>query len=77
MSGEQIFFEQIRSAGCLSYILGCAKEKVCVAIDPELDKADEYLGLVAFLERKFFTPSTRIPTPITTRRAKSCASDSE
>ncbi|HEX5021553.1 MAG TPA: hypothetical protein VFX54_12875 [Candidatus Binatia bacterium] len=52
MSGEQIFFEQIRSAGCLSYILGCAKEKVCVAIDPELDKADEYLGLVAFFGAK-------------------------
>lgn len=52
MSGVQIFFEQIRSAGCLSYILGCAKEKVCVAIDPELDKADEYLGLVAFFGAK-------------------------
>jgi glyoxylase-like metal-dependent hydrolase (beta-lactamase superfamily II) len=50
MSGEEIFFEQIRSAGCLSYILGCAKEKLCVAIDPELDKADEYVGLAAFFE---------------------------
>ena len=28
MGIEEIFFEQIRSAGCLSYILGCAKEKV-------------------------------------------------
>ena len=52
MSGEEIFFEQIRSAGCLSYILGCAKEKLCVAIDPELDKADEYVGLAAFFEAK-------------------------
>ena len=52
MSGEEIFFEQIRSAGCLSYILGCAKEKLCVAIDPELDKADEYVGLAAFFEAR-------------------------
>jgi glyoxylase-like metal-dependent hydrolase (beta-lactamase superfamily II) len=52
MSGEEIFFEQIRSAGCLSYILGCAKEKLCVAIDPELDKADEYVSLAAFFDAK-------------------------
>jgi glyoxylase-like metal-dependent hydrolase (beta-lactamase superfamily II) len=50
MSGEEIFFEQIRSAGCLSYLLGCAKEKVCVVIDPELDKADDYVGLAEFLK---------------------------
>ena len=36
MGGDEIFFEQIRSSGCLSYLLGCAQEKVCVAIDPEL-----------------------------------------
>ena len=52
MSGEDIFFEQIRSAGCLSYILGCAKERVCVAIDPELDKADEYVDLASFFGSK-------------------------
>lgn len=52
MSGEEIFFEQIRSAGCLSYILGCAKERVCVAIDPELDKADEYVDLASFFGSK-------------------------
>lgn len=52
MSGEDIFFEQVRSAGCLSYVLGCAEEKVCVVIDPELDKADEYVGLAAFLQAK-------------------------
>ena len=52
MGGEEIFFEQIRSAGCLSYILGCAKEKVCVVIDPELDKADDYAGLTTFLGAK-------------------------
>jgi glyoxylase-like metal-dependent hydrolase (beta-lactamase superfamily II) len=52
MAGEEIFFEQIRSAGCLSYILGCAKENVCVVIDPELDKASDYIGLAEFLKAK-------------------------
>lgn len=50
MGSEDIFFEQIRSAGCLSYILGCAKEKVCVVIDPELDKVDHYVGLADYLK---------------------------
>lgn len=50
MGGEDIFFEQIRSAGCLSYILGCAKEKVCVVIDPEVDKVDHYVGLADYLK---------------------------
>jgi len=52
MSEQDIFFEQIRSGGCLSYIVGCNKEKVCVAIDPEVDKADEYLGLVEFFSSR-------------------------
>ncbi|MGH8545986.1 MAG: MBL fold metallo-hydrolase [Gammaproteobacteria bacterium] len=52
MGGDEIFFEQIRSAGCLSYILGCARKKVCVVIDPELDKADDYFGLAEFLGSK-------------------------
>jgi glyoxylase-like metal-dependent hydrolase (beta-lactamase superfamily II) len=52
MGGDEIFFEQIRSAGCLSYILGCAQEKICVVIDPELDKADDYVGLAEFLGAK-------------------------
>jgi glyoxylase-like metal-dependent hydrolase (beta-lactamase superfamily II) len=52
MGGDEIFFEQIRSAGCLSYILGCAEEKICVVIDPELDKADDYVGLAEFLSAK-------------------------
>jgi glyoxylase-like metal-dependent hydrolase (beta-lactamase superfamily II) len=50
MGGEDIFFEQIRSAGCLSYILGCAKDKVCVVIDPEVDKVDHYVGLADYLK---------------------------
>ena len=52
MAGEEIFFEQIRSAGCLSYLLGCAKEKICVVIDPEIDKADDYVGLAEFFKAK-------------------------
>lgn len=52
MGGDEIYFEQIRSAGCLSYILGCAKEKICVVIDPELDKAEDYVGLAEFLGSK-------------------------
>ena len=50
MADEEIFFEQIRSAGCLSYILGCAQDKVCVVIDPELDKVDHYVGLADYLK---------------------------
>jgi glyoxylase-like metal-dependent hydrolase (beta-lactamase superfamily II) len=45
MVDRQIFFEQIRSGGCLSYLLGCERQRVCVVIDPELDKVDEYLGI--------------------------------
>lgn len=52
MGAEEIFFEQIRSSGCLSYILGCTKEKVCVVIDPEIDKADDYVEIGEFLGSK-------------------------
>ena len=45
MDEKDLFFEQIRSSGCLSYLLGCKKDKVCVVIDPEIDKTEEYLGL--------------------------------
>jgi glyoxylase-like metal-dependent hydrolase (beta-lactamase superfamily II) len=48
MAGEEYYFEQIRSSGCLSYLLGCKQEKVAVVIDPELDKAEEYIALVKF-----------------------------
>ncbi|MBI4525786.1 MAG: MBL fold metallo-hydrolase [Deltaproteobacteria bacterium] len=43
MDNTDIYFEQIRSSGCLSYILGCKKNNVCVVIDPEIDKTEEYL----------------------------------
>jgi glyoxylase-like metal-dependent hydrolase (beta-lactamase superfamily II) len=52
MAGEEIFFEQIRSGGCLSYLLGCKQEKVCVVIDPEIDKADDYVELARFFGSK-------------------------
>ncbi len=48
MSGAEFIFEQIRSSGCLSYVLGCAIEKACVVIDPEIDKADDYIELARF-----------------------------
>jgi glyoxylase-like metal-dependent hydrolase (beta-lactamase superfamily II) len=48
MSSAAFFFEQIRSSGCLSYILGCKQERICVAIDPELDKAADYVELARF-----------------------------
>jgi len=52
MGSEEFFFEQVRSAGCLSYVLGCSKEKVCVVIDPEIDKADDYAAFAEFLDSK-------------------------
>lgn len=48
MTPQDIFFEQVRSSGCLSYVLGCNKQKLCAVIDPEQDKIDEYIGLAEF-----------------------------
>jgi glyoxylase-like metal-dependent hydrolase (beta-lactamase superfamily II) len=45
---SDFFFEQIRSGGCLSYILGCSQDKACVVIDPEIDKAADYVELARF-----------------------------
>jgi glyoxylase-like metal-dependent hydrolase (beta-lactamase superfamily II) len=52
MTSGEFFFEQIRSSGCLSYVLGCATDKVSVVIDPELDKAADYVGLAEFFKSK-------------------------
>jgi len=52
MNQQDLFFEQIRSGGCLSYVLGCNKDKVCVVIDPEQDKTEEYLGLADFFSSR-------------------------
>jgi len=52
MNEQDTFFEQIRSGGCLSYVVGCRKQKVCVVIDPEHDKTEEYLGLAKFFSSR-------------------------
>ncbi len=52
MNANDIYFEQIRSCGCLSYVLGCKKTNVYVVIDPELDKTDEYLGIARELSSR-------------------------
>ena len=59
MGCQDIFFEQIRSSGCLSYILGCPEEKLCVVIDPEQDKTEEYLALAeSFSSRLLYAIDT-------------------
>jgi glyoxylase-like metal-dependent hydrolase (beta-lactamase superfamily II) len=46
---EDIYFEQIRSSGCLSYFVADKKQRVCLVIDPEIDKTDEYLSIAESL----------------------------
>jgi glyoxylase-like metal-dependent hydrolase (beta-lactamase superfamily II) len=52
MGESDILFEQIRSSGCLSYILGCKRERLCAVIDPVVDKIEEYIGLVEALSSR-------------------------
>ena len=40
-----MIFEQIRTGGCLSYLLGCEGSNAGVLIDPEQTRIDRYLGL--------------------------------
>jgi glyoxylase-like metal-dependent hydrolase (beta-lactamase superfamily II) len=42
-----VIFEQIRSGGCLSYLLGCPQLCAGVVIDPALDQVDRYLAVAA------------------------------
>jgi glyoxylase-like metal-dependent hydrolase (beta-lactamase superfamily II) len=42
-----MIFEQIRSGGCLSYVVGCPQRRAGVVIDPALDQVDRYLALAA------------------------------
>jgi glyoxylase-like metal-dependent hydrolase (beta-lactamase superfamily II) len=42
-----MIFEQIRSGGCLSYLVGCPQRCAGVVIDPALDQVDRYLALAA------------------------------
>jgi glyoxylase-like metal-dependent hydrolase (beta-lactamase superfamily II)/rhodanese-related sulfurtransferase len=39
-----MIFEQLRTGGCLSYIVGCAKTRAAAIIDPETSLLDAYLG---------------------------------
>jgi glyoxylase-like metal-dependent hydrolase (beta-lactamase superfamily II) len=41
-----MIFEQVRSGGCLSYVVGCEETRAAVVIDPELDQSDRYLALL-------------------------------
>jgi glyoxylase-like metal-dependent hydrolase (beta-lactamase superfamily II) len=42
-----MIFEQIRSGGCLSYLIGDAETHAAIVVDPELAEADHYLALAA------------------------------
>jgi glyoxylase-like metal-dependent hydrolase (beta-lactamase superfamily II) len=42
-----MFFEQIRTGGCLSYVIGCEDTRAAIVVDPELDQVDRYLALVS------------------------------
>ena len=40
-----MLFEQVRSGGCLSYLIGCEETRTASSIDPELDESDRYVTL--------------------------------
>lgn len=40
-----MLFEQIRSGGCLSYLVGCDDSCAAMLVDPHLDQLDRYLAL--------------------------------
>lgn len=42
-----MLFEQIRTGGCLSYLIGCDDSCAALVVDPHLDQLDRYLALVA------------------------------
>ncbi|HSS37644.1 MAG TPA: MBL fold metallo-hydrolase, partial [Polyangia bacterium] len=42
-----MIFEQIRSGGCLSYLIGCEETRAAILVDPELEQGDQYLALAA------------------------------
>jgi glyoxylase-like metal-dependent hydrolase (beta-lactamase superfamily II) len=42
-----MIFEQVRSGGCLSYIVGCPETHAAMIVDPELERRDHYLALAA------------------------------
>src|SRR5688500_6312276 len=40
-----VLFEQIRSGGCLSYLIGCDETCGAMIVDPHLDQLDRYVAL--------------------------------
>lgn len=42
-----MLFEQIRSGGCLSYLIGCDDSCAAMIVDPHLEQRDRYLALTA------------------------------
>jgi glyoxylase-like metal-dependent hydrolase (beta-lactamase superfamily II)/rhodanese-related sulfurtransferase len=42
-----MIFEQIRTGGCLSYVIGCEETRAAILVDPELDQCDRYVALIA------------------------------
>ena len=42
-----MFFEQIATGGCQSYVVGCEASRAAVVIDPEISQIDRYRGLLA------------------------------
>lgn len=42
-----MIFEQITTAGCQSYLVGCAETCTAALIDPEISQIDRYLALAA------------------------------
>jgi glyoxylase-like metal-dependent hydrolase (beta-lactamase superfamily II)/rhodanese-related sulfurtransferase len=42
-----MLYEQIRTGGCLSYLIGCPQTCAAALIDPELHQLDRYRGLAA------------------------------
>jgi len=42
-----MIFEQVRSGGCLSYVLGCEETCAALVVDPEIDQVDRYVTLAS------------------------------
>ncbi len=42
-----MLFEQVRSGGCLSYLIGCEETRAGMLVDPALDQLDRYLAIAA------------------------------
>ncbi|MET0791949.1 MAG: MBL fold metallo-hydrolase, partial [Polyangiaceae bacterium] len=42
-----MLFEQVRSGGCLSYLIGCEETRSALLVDPELAQLDRYAALTA------------------------------